>query len=111
MMSITATASGVAGCQLLVVDRKDLAYLDLDALDQAGASLLVRELDVIGARRHSGDVEPLVGVGNAVLVVLGLVGAPIRGAGRSQIEFGNPHVGEVPEPRPALGKRHRGRKR
>ena len=80
--------SAIAGCQLFVVDREDLAHLDLDAVDQASLSLLVRDLDVKGAGLHPGNGEPFVGIDNAVLVVLGLVGTPIRGADGSQIELG-----------------------
>src|SRR6202158_5302784 len=86
-----------AGGQLFLLDREDLAGLDLDAAHQAGAPAGVRELGVIAAGLDPGDAKPLIVIDGAVLVVLALIGAEARGARWRQIEFGDRVARQVPE--------------
>src|SRR5580704_2514506 len=103
-----AQLSAIAGRQVLLLDREDLRGFHLDVMYNADPPFDIRQLDVVAAGLHAGDVEPLVGIDRAVLVVLALVAAPIGGAGGSEIEFGDGLAGQIPEPwRPALGERGR----
>src|SRR5438132_192879 len=80
-------STGRAGDELPLLDREDLAGFHLDVAHHAGAPAGIDELHVIAAGGHAGDQQPLVRIDGAVLVVLALVGAPARGAGRRQIEL------------------------
>ena len=74
--SVQWSQSVVAGCEVFLFDRKDLAGLDFDVVDDAHASGIVGQFGVVDTGRHAGDAQPFIGVDRAVLVVLALIGRP-----------------------------------
>src|ERR1700730_2050738 len=101
-----AGASAIARGQVLLLDRKDFACLDLDVSHKARPPAHVHELCVVGAGHYIGDPQPFIRIHGAILVVLALVNAPIRGANGRQIEPRNRMMRQIPEARgPGLGHR------
>jgi hypothetical protein len=101
------SASAIARGQVLLLDRKDFAYLDLDVARKARPPAHVHELCVVGAGHYICDPQPFIRIHRAILVVLALVDAPIRGSNGRQIEPGNRMMRQIPEARgPGLGHRN-----
>src|SRR4051794_25449976 len=88
-----------AGRQFLLLDREDGSSLHLDPTNNADTAADVFEPGVVGAGPHAGDPQTLIRIDGAILVVLALVRAPVRGAGGRQGEFGNRMPREIPKAR------------
>src|ERR1700678_1063213 len=88
--SATVTSRGrslAAVGQILFLEGKYVAGLDVEVACIAHAARDILEPRVIGAGGDAGDPQPLVGIDGAVLVVLALVLAPCGGAGGRELEF------------------------
>src|SRR5215471_8200098 len=85
--------------ELLLGDREGVLAtgLYLDILHQAMAAFGIDELHVVLAGRDALEVEPFVGVDRLVIVIQALVGAPLVGTGKRQIELVDLLCRHVPE--------------
>src|SRR5262245_55566779 len=99
---LASTAALGAGCQLFLLDREDLAGLELEIAYDAGPLGDVGELGIVAARRRIRDPQPLVRINSAIFVVLALVGTPVGRAGGRQIEFRDGVARQIPEAHGAL---------
>jgi len=83
--------------QIFFIDREDRSCLDLNARDDAGPSALVDNLHVIGARGRIRDFQAFVVIDRMILVVVGLVPAPLVLAGRRKLQRRDCIGRQVPE--------------
>jgi chloramphenicol 3-O-phosphotransferase len=101
--------SAMTQFQVPLLDPEDRACHDFDIVNSASPSGNVGEFDVINPRRHIGDAQMLIRVDRAILVVLTLVGTPVRRARRRQIKFRDRIPGHIQKLRRAVSRLCRAR--
>ena len=93
------TISVLAGFQVLFLDREDRTGLNGNAVNDAAPTCSIGEFHVVASRRHAGNAQPLIHFDRSVFIVLALIGSPVRGARRRQMQFRNRVPGQVPKSR------------
>ena len=75
-----------AALQFLFVDRKHRAGLDLNIRNDTGPPALIDKFDVVDARFGVGDFQAFVMIDGVIVIIVGLVAAPLVLAGRRKLQ-------------------------